>query len=136
MEEAMHRIVLVSIAGLAAVACSAEHPAGPTAAEQAGLAQALAGRTAGPAVSCVSQRDIGGNESFGEGTILFHGRTGGTVYVNQPAGGCPLLTRNRAITYRTTSSQLCRGEIVTVLDPVSHVEFGSCALGDFTPYRR
>jgi hypothetical protein len=32
-------------------------------------------------------------------------------------------------------SQLCRGDIVTVFDPISGVEFGGCSLGEFTPYR-
>ena len=89
----------------------------------------------GPPVSCVSQRDLGGNRSAGD-AIVFGGRTSSTLYVNHPAGGCPDLNFGRALVIRTTSSQLCRGDIATVLDPVSRTEFGGCGLGDFTPYRR
>jgi hypothetical protein len=37
---------------------------------------------------------------------------------------------------RTTSTRLCEGDIATVVDPVSGIFHGSCALGAFTPYRR
>ena len=60
----------------------------------------------------------------------------GTVYVNRPSGGCVNLRSGYALRTSTTSTQLCRGEIATVFDPVSGAEWGSCALGDFVPYRR
>jgi hypothetical protein len=56
--------------------------------------------------------------------------------VNRPPGGCPELKFSRALITRTTSNQLCRGDIATVFDTVSGIQFGSCGLGDFTPYRR
>ncbi len=90
---------------------------------------------AGPPVSCVSQRDLGGNRSAGD-AIVFDGRTRAQLYVNRPAGGCPDLNFGRALVIRTTSTQLCRGDIATVFDPVSRTEYGGCGLGDFTPYRR
>ncbi len=96
---------------------------------------ALAGRSEGPAVSCINQRGLRGNRSLGEGVILFEGR-GDTLYVNRPAAGCPVLDFGRALVTRTTSTQLCRGDIATVVDPISGFSHGSCALGDFTPYRR
>ena len=73
--------------------------------------------------------------TIGDQAILFEG-TGDTLYLNRPAGGCSGLAEGRALVVRTTISQLCRGDIVTVLDPVSGVEYGGCGLGDFVPYRR
>ena len=125
------------IVPLAAAACFSgcapqeplvDAPPGPA------LAEALAGRTAGTPVPCVSQRDLRSNRSVGD-AILFDG-PGDLVYVNRPAGGCPSLDFGRTLITRTTSSRLCRGDIATVADPVSGVEYGGCALGDFVPYRR
>ena len=104
--------------------------------DAANLEQALAGRVAEDPQSCVSARDLGSNKSYGEGAILFRGRTNSVVYVNRPPAGCPDLSFGRALKVRTTSTRLCRGDIINVFDPVSGVEYGSCGLGDFTPYRR
>jgi hypothetical protein len=90
---------------------------------------------AGPPVSCVSMRTLQGNRSIGEGAIVFDGPSG-RKWVNRPPAGCPSLEFGRALQVRTSSSQLCRNDIVTVLDPVSGSQYGSCGLGDFEPYRR
>ena len=112
-------------------------PAQTQAAEhEADLAAALSGRIAGPPQDCVSEADLGGNKSYGRDVILFSGRTADVVYVNRPTSGCPSLDFGRAIKIKTPAARLCRGDIVTVFDPVSGVEFGSCSLGEFTPYRR
>ena len=134
----MKTILALSLAALAAASCA---PADPVAtAERADreameLADALRGRTAGAPVSCVNQRDLQGNRSVGEGAIIFDGR-GDLIYVNRPPAGCPDLDFGRALVTRTTSAQLCRGDIVTVIDPVSGAGYGGCGLGDFVPYRR
>ena len=104
--------------------------------DAAALAEALSGRVAGEPVDCVNERDLGGNKSYGRDVILFTGNTGDVLYVNRPTGGCPEVGSGRALKTKITTGQLCRGDIVTVLDPVSRMELGSCALGAFTPYRR
>jgi hypothetical protein len=137
MEVGMKKILLLGCVGLAA-ACTMDQPADPRA-EEAGAAQlaaALRGyEPAGPPLSCVQMRDLGGNRSAGD-AILFEGRTSAMLYVNRPPGGCPTLDMGRALMTRTTQSQLCRGDIATVFDPVSRTDFGGCGLGDFVPYRR
>lgn len=139
----MRRIIIISAAALASAACT--YNASPEASARyaarqadkaAELDEALSGRTAGEPVTCVNARDLGGNRSYGEGAILFRGRTNSVVYVNRPPAGCPDLDYGRALKIRTPSTQICRGDIVTVFDPVSRVEYGGCGLGDFTPYRR
>jgi hypothetical protein len=104
--------------------------------DEAALAKALAGRTAGPPQNCVEQRDLGVNKSYGKGAIVFGESTDEVVYVNRPAVGCPGLDFGRALVIPNTISRLCRGDVVTVLDPVSSIVYGSCSLGVFTPYRR
>ncbi len=100
------------------------------------LAQVLEGRRAERPRSCVSSRELGGNEGFGENVILFRGQTNSVVFVNRPTAGCPEIGPGRAIRVRTPSAQICSGEIIDVFDPVAGFDFGSCALGEFTPYRR
>ena len=99
------------------------------------LDKALSGyEQSGPAQSCVNHRDLGGNKSVGD-AILFHGTTG-RIYVNRPPGGCPNMNFGRSLETRTSSSQLCRGDIATVVDPVSGFSYGGCGLGEFVPYKR
>jgi hypothetical protein len=97
------------------------------------LAEELRGRVAGQPQSCVQLRNLRGNHSAGD-AIIFEGQ-GDVIYVNRPAGGCPDLGHGRALQTRSFSTQLCRGEIATVFDPVSGIQYGSCGLGDFVPYR-
>ncbi|MFN3389916.1 MAG: hypothetical protein ACK40O_13420 [Allosphingosinicella sp.] len=127
----MKRIVALAALGLAA-ACTAEGIE-PTASEEAALAGELSGMVAGETRACVPSRDLRGNRSVG-GAIVFEG-PGDTIYVNRPDAACTGIRHGRAISTRTTSSQLCRGDIVTIFDPVSGAQFGGCGLGDFTTYR-
>jgi hypothetical protein len=131
------RTIALSLAALAVTGCTvADQQAAQTSAALAEteLTQELRGRVAGPTQACVQLRTLGSNRSVGD-AIIFERQTGRTIYVNRPAGGCPELRFNRALRTRAFSSQLCRGDIATVFDPVSGIEYGSCGLGDFTPYR-
>lgn len=131
----MKNIIALSAAALT-VGCMAERPMEMSAEAQSRLAEELAGRVEGPTQHCVSRRDLRGNRSVGEDAIIFEGRSRATIYVNRPRGGCPSLDQGRALLIRSPSPQLCAGEIATVFDPVSGIEFGSCGLGEFTEYRR
>jgi hypothetical protein len=103
---------------------------------EAQLSARLAGyEPSGPPVSCVGLQDLQGNRSAG-GSIVFEGRSRERLWVNSPAGGCPDLGIGRALRTRTSSTQLCRGDIAVVFDPVSGMDYGGCGLGDFQPYRR
>lgn len=133
----MRTALFVLATGLAVAGC-VNGPTDPRV-EQANadeLAKALAGYAqSGPAQSCVQLRDLRGNRSAGD-AIVFEGQSSATLYVNRPAGGCPSLDYGRALVTRTTTGQLCRGDIADIVDPVSHTNFGGCGLGDFVPYKR
>jgi hypothetical protein len=131
----MKKIIILSAAALTA-GCMADPPMEMSAQAQSQLAVALDGRVAGPPRNCVPQRDLRGNRSAGEGAIIFNTQSRDLIYVNRPAGGCPELDFGRALKTRTTSTQLCAGDIAEVFDPVSGVSSGACGLGEFTPYRR
>lgn len=129
------RIFLLAAASVTA-ACTAERPidAGPDG--EARLAAALQGyEPSGPPISCVDSRNLQGNRSVGESAIIFES-SGRSLYVNRPRAGCPELKNNRALRTRTTGTRFCAGDIVSIFDPTSGIEYGSCGLGDFTPYRR
>jgi hypothetical protein len=132
----MKKIVLLSAVAFTA-ACTAEPPMEMSAEAQTELTAELSGRVqAGPPQSCVSQRNLGGNRSVGEGAIIFGNRNDSLVYVNRPRAGCPELDSGRALKTRTPSTRLCAGDIVEVFDPVNGFSYGACGLGEFTPYRR
>ena len=130
----MNRIMILSLAVLTA-GCMAEGPVEPSARVETRLAEELRGRVAGETVECVNQRDLVGNRTIAEEVIIFRGRSN-LVYVNRPPAGCPGLEHGRALMVRHPSTRLCRGDIVSVFDPLNGNEFGGCSLGDFTPYRR
>ncbi len=102
---------------------------------EAELSDFLAGRVAGSPEDCIDESDLAANRSFGNGVIVFSSRTGGVLWVNRPAGGCPGLAAGRAIQTQTPKTRLCRGDIVSVFDPLSGAAYGSCTLSEFTPYR-
>ena len=118
-------------------ACADQPPAEMTASDQTKLQAALANyEQSGPPTSCVPLRDLRGNKSVGEGAIIFEGTTSARLWVNRPSGGCPTLDFGRTLVTHTTTTQLCSGDIATVIDPVAHITYGGCGLGEFTPYRR
>lgn len=126
-------LALPLMLGLAA--CMPAAPVELSAEEASELRMAIGNRAPGRPVSCVSQRELRGNRSVGEGAIIFE-TIGNDIYVNRPAAGCPEIRLGRTLVTRTTGSQLCRGDIADVVDLVSNTSFGGCALGDFIPYRR
>lgn len=116
--------------------CMAERPMEMSAEARTELAAAIEGRVAGPPQSCVPLRELAGNQSAGEGAIIFKTRSSNLIYVNRPPAGCPDINIGYALKTRGPNTQLCRGEIVEVFDPLSGFTKGACGLGEFTPYRR
>lgn len=136
----MKKILTLSLVAMTA-GCMADQPMEVSRQEAVAgsesLAAALGDRVqAGPPVNCVAERDLQDNRSAGEGAIIFSTKSRRLVYVNSPPGGCPEITSSRALRLRTPSTRVCRGDIVSVFDPVNGFEYGSCGLGDFVPYRR
>jgi hypothetical protein len=140
MEIAM-RILLPFLALAALGGCAGE----PSPSEQAAsarreaaasaeLADALKGKVPGKPVSCINLRDIRSTKTIGDRTLLYE-TSSQLVYRNDPVGGCPASAPGRTLITRTPSTQLCRGDIVRVVDLTAGFDVGSCGLGDFTPYR-
>lgn len=115
--------------------CSADTEARIAAARQTALAAELASRAAGEARRCVDIDRLGGNRGYGRNVILFSG-AGRTAFLNRTRGPCSELTPFRILVTRPTGGQLCSGDIISVVDASTGGHFGSCALGDFVPYRK
>ena len=131
----MKRILAFCALGLVA-GCADQAAPELSESDEARISSALANyEQAGRSVDCVNSRDLRGNRSAGEGAIIFDG-IGRRVWVNRPPAGCPSLDHGRALRTSTPSTRLCRGDIATVFDPVSGIDYGSCSLGEFTPYDR
>jgi len=130
------RISLLAAAGISLAACETAdfQPAQRSAQAQATYDKLLAGKTAGRAAKCLPLQRSNDMVVIDDDTILY--RDGRTTHVNQPLGGCNRLGRGSyALVTRSTGSQLCRGDIANVVDLSTGVTVGSCALGDFVPYK-
>jgi hypothetical protein len=128
------------VIGAALVACSttAAQQQQPirTAKAQKQYDQLLAGKVAGPPVSCLPSYNQNDMVVIDDRTIAF--RNGSSrVYVNHMQGGCSNLGGPYALVTKTFgSAQLCRGDIGQVVDLTNHFTVGSCVFGDFVPYAK
>lgn len=114
----------------------------------AGLASSVAARdtapvarpatvTPGKTLSCVPLSQIDSTTVLDDKTILFKMRSGTPrYYKNNLPFKCPQLGSEKAFSYKTSTSQLCNVDIVTVLlNFGGHIQDGaSCGLGKFEPY--
>ena len=82
----MKRIVTLLIAGLAAGCMASDEPVELTERAQSRLDEALAGRSAGAAVTCVPSRELRNTRTVGDGVMLFEA-PGDVLWVNRPPGG-------------------------------------------------
>ncbi len=98
------------------------------------LAKALDGFTAGKPTACIDPRRM--NETQRIGDTIIYKASRNELYVNDTGGGCFGLRNGDAIVTKSYSGQLCRGDIVTTVDLPARIPSGSCAFGDFVPYRK
>ncbi|MDT8758878.1 hypothetical protein MZO42_09240 [Sphingomonas psychrotolerans] len=102
--------------------------------EQARLAKALAGLTAGAPQRCLRRDEANEIRTF-EGTILYvAGR--GRMWRNDVVGNCPGLRRGDIVVSKTFGSQYCDGDLIQTRARTGGFLSGSCSLGKFTPYTR
>lgn len=128
--------VAAGMAALVLGSCStapAEQARSPRAAQE--LADALAGRVAGPPQRCITTYRTTKVTPIDDFTILYD--QGSTIYVQNPRGGCPGVgSGSDILVTRQTTNQLCNGEIAQTVDLTSRVERGGCVFGPFVPYTR
>ena len=126
-------LLIIAAAGAACASSAFSEPR--TFKADAKLSKALAGKVAGPPVRCLPPARTNGMTIIDDNTILFR-RNSKLVYRNDPPGGCHPLAHGRfSLVTRTMGSGLCRGDIAQVVDNMTGMPAGACALGDFVPYR-
>jgi hypothetical protein len=84
--------------------------------------------------SCVQLRDIDRTDVLDDQTIIFKMR-GNRYFKNKLPYKCGGLRFERSFSYRTSLSQLCSVDTITVLRTGSPIQEGpTCGLGKFEPY--
>ena len=101
---------------------------------EAELARALQGRVAGEPVQCIDLHRVRNSRIIAGTAIIYD--AGSVIYVNRPDNGADQLNQWDTMVTRTSTSQLCNVDTVTMVDQGSHSFTGLVFLGDFVPYRR
>ncbi|MBB5519432.1 hypothetical protein [Amphiplicatus metriothermophilus] len=85
----------------------------------------------GETVGCLNVRSISSIDAADEKTFLV--RVGvNDYYVNEARGRCSGATSNfNHLEYTLTAAQLCRLDVIRVVDNQTGTFYGSCSLGDF-----
>lgn len=124
------------ILGLTLIGCMTQPPTPTRTAEaQAELDKLLAGKTAGPPITCLQHYRANDMVRIDDSTVAF--KQGSRVYVNHLIGACSNLDSSfYALVTRSNGMGLCRGDIAHVQDVSTGAIVGSCAIGDFVPYTR
>jgi hypothetical protein len=91
-----------------------------------------AAQPAGKAVSCIPIRQIRESRVRDDQTIDFY-MNGKTVYRNVLPNSCSSLGFEQRFSYKTSLSQLCSTDIITVLHSPGITPGVSCGLGQFQP---
>jgi len=124
--------------GLALLASCSTAPVQETRSPKAAreLADALAGRTPGPPVRCIPNYRANQMQVVDDFTILY--RSGRTVYVQNPRGGCRGLANGgrTLVTRKFGTTDLCDGDINHLVDLSSGIGGGTCVFGPFVPYTK
>ena len=132
----MRGIALLLI-GATLASCAVAPQPGRSARAENRFQQLLAGKVAGPAVSCLPSYRANDMVVIDDATIAF--RDGSRrVYVANLSHSCSNLGSGHyaLVTKRYGGSGLCRGDIGQVADLTTGMTVGSCVFGDFTPYER
>ena len=88
----------------------------------------------GKPVNCVHLQNIRETRVHGDSTIDFH-MNGGQVYRNTLPISCPSLGFEERFLYKTSTSELCSVDVITVLESPDLRAGPSCGLGQFQPVK-
>ena len=84
--------------------------------------------------SCISLTSIQASHVRGDQVIDFEMR-GGRIYRNTLPQSCPGLGFEERFSYKTSLSQLCSTDIITVFTTNPPMRGASCGLGEFQPVK-
>lgn len=98
------------------------------------LAKLLNGRVAGPPVNCIDLPQAQGRRVIDHTAIVYD--FGQTIYVNYPRSGADSLSGDDILLTKTFSTQLCKMDIVRMVDRTGGFPKSFVSLGPFIPYKR
>jgi hypothetical protein len=128
------RLLALALLPLLALGACAPDPAAEAARSQAEIAKAPAVSVLGPGESCINRSQVRRTVVRSDQVIDFE-MQGGKVYRNTLQSRCPGLGWDRSITFETSIDQLCRPQIVYVLQNIGgNLQRGAgCSLSEFVP---
>lgn len=132
------RSISILVAGAALASCTGVPPQPlRSAQDQAHYLRLVEGKVAGRPQDCLSTFPTSDMTVIDESTIVYR-RSGSQVYVGHMRDQCSNLGSPgyAMLTKQYGSAQMCRGDIVQVVDTSSGMLAGSCVLGGFTPFTR
>ena len=129
-------VLALLLAGCTTSPREAVRAATAEAASQQALAAELAGLVPGEPTTCLPEPTRNQLASRGYGATIVYVASPTLKYRNDTTGGCERLGRGDTLITRTPIGRVCRGDIATTVDRTSGFQTGSCAFGDFVPYRR
>lgn len=125
---------LIALATMLPLASAAATTAG-VAEDDAAVARAIAGRTAGKPSLCIDQARLNGPEIINGRTIIYR-QSGRRIWVSRLKEECRWLQGDPILVAQSSGSQLCRNDRFDVLQRNSPNPAGFCLFGDFVPYDR
>jgi hypothetical protein len=123
--------MILPLALLTGCATTAETAQGP----DPKLTAALEGRVAGEPRSCISLNEAGGNEIFRD-AILYRSSRSKYWLADAPGCGSARGSNDYILAQNVFGSQLCRGDIIRMVDRVGGFQAGACSVRSFTPYTK
>lgn len=99
------------------------------------LTDALEGRIAGKPQNCIPLDQATGNEIFRD-AILYRASRGKYFLADAPGCGSSRGNNDYILVQNVFGSQLCRGDIIRLVERVGGFTGGSCAIRSFTPYTK
>jgi hypothetical protein len=99
------------------------------------LTAALEGKVAGKPRDCISLNEANGNEIFRD-AILY--RAGRNKYFLADAPGCGSArgSNDYILVQNVFGSQLCRGDLIRLVERTGGFTAGACSIRGFTPYTK
>lgn len=122
--------------GAAAVVAAPTHKPDTPRADKNRIAyeKLLAGKTPGKPQDCIDTRWTRPQLTAYDGKLIYR-VSKSLVYVTDTGGGCEAVSRGDAIVTRQFQTRLCRGDIAQTVNLPARIPSGSCAMGEFVPYR-
>lgn len=124
---------MVALAGCAATPKEQAAAAARAEVAQESLEQALAGLTPDKPVTCLPNFQNRQLKAYGQTLVYTVSRN--LKYRTDTGGGCEGVARGDILVTRSPQGRLCSGDIAQTVDQASRFPTGSCAMGDFVPYR-